>query len=132
MDDETNDGRSAKFKYELKDFSAKSTTEDIAARFDADVERFSNLETGQSATIDAPPSVQLITEAAVRLTPKIERLLDFGMGRRPIIPVDWREVDAGRVSPAPRGKGRSATCDGIRIRQQTCHGPNCICFLGSV
>ncbi len=24
MDDETNDGRSAKFKYEVKDFSAKS------------------------------------------------------------------------------------------------------------
>jgi tRNA (cmo5U34)-methyltransferase len=38
------------------------------------------LETGQSATIDAPLSVQLITEAAVRLTPKIERVLDIGCG----------------------------------------------------
>ena len=80
LDDETNDGRSAKFKYAVKDFSAKSTTDDIAARFDADVERFSNLETGQSATIDAPLSMQLITEAAVRLTPKIERVLDIGCG----------------------------------------------------
>ena len=80
MDDETTDGRSAKFKYEVKDFSAKSTTDDINARFDADVERFSILETGQSATIDAPLSMQLITEADVRLTPKIERVLDIGCG----------------------------------------------------
>lgn len=80
MGNETNDGRSAKFKYEVKDFSTKSTTEDIAVRFDVDVERFSNLETGQSATIDAPLSMQLITEAAVRLTPKIERVLDIGCG----------------------------------------------------
>ena len=32
----------------------KSTVEEIRQRFDKDVERFSNLETGQSATIDAP------------------------------------------------------------------------------
>ncbi|MGI6419673.1 MAG: hypothetical protein ACOX1P_28900 [Thermoguttaceae bacterium] len=32
----------------------KSTVDEIRQRFDADVERFSNLETGQSATIDAP------------------------------------------------------------------------------
>jgi tRNA (cmo5U34)-methyltransferase len=80
MDDETNDERSAELKYKVKCFSAKSTTDDIAARFDADVERFSNLETGQAATIDAPLSMQLITEAAVRLTPKIERVLDIGCG----------------------------------------------------
>src|SRR6056297_2798647 len=80
MMDETDGKRSAKLKYEVNDFSAKSTIDDIAARFDADVERFSNLETGQSATIDAPLSMQLITEAAVRLTPKIERVLDIGCG----------------------------------------------------
>jgi len=74
------DGRFSKFKYEVRDFSAKSTIDDIAARFDADVERFSNLETGQAATIDAPLSMQLITEAAVRLTPKIEWVLDIGCG----------------------------------------------------
>jgi tRNA (cmo5U34)-methyltransferase len=72
--------RTAKLKYHAGDFSAKSTTDDIAERFDADVERFSNLETGQSATIDAPLSMQLITEAAVRLTPNIERVLDIGCG----------------------------------------------------
>src|SRR5687768_11443821 len=32
----------------------KSTVDEIRRRFDADVERFSNLETGQSATLDAP------------------------------------------------------------------------------
>lgn len=32
----------------------KSTVEEIRQRFDADVERFSNLETGQSATVGAP------------------------------------------------------------------------------
>ncbi|TWU35642.1 Demethylrebeccamycin-D-glucose O-methyltransferase [Novipirellula aureliae] len=72
--------RSAELKYRVKDFSAKSSTDVITARFDGDVERFSNLETGQSATIDAPLSMQLITEAAVRLTPNIERVLDIGCG----------------------------------------------------
>jgi tRNA (cmo5U34)-methyltransferase len=72
--------RSEELKYEVEDFSAKSPTGDISVRFDADVERFSNLETGQSATIDAPLSMQLITEAAVRLTPNIDRVLDVGCG----------------------------------------------------
>lgn len=72
--------RAAKLTYQVKDFSAKSTNSDIQARFDHDVDRFSNLETGQSATIDAPLTMQLITEAAVRLTPKIDRVLDIGCG----------------------------------------------------
>ncbi len=72
--------RAAELKYDPGDFAAKSTTGDIAERFDADVERFSNLETGQSATVDAPLAMQLITEAAVRLTPGIERVLDIGCG----------------------------------------------------
>lgn len=80
MNNDPNDVRTAELKYRLKDFSAKSTTDEITARFDADVERFSNLDTGQSATIDAPLSMQLITEAAVRLTSKIERVLDIGCG----------------------------------------------------
>jgi tRNA (cmo5U34)-methyltransferase len=72
--------RAAELRYKVKDFSAKSTTNDITVRFDADVERFSNLETGQTATIDAPLSMQLITEAAVRITPNIKRVLDIGCG----------------------------------------------------
>ncbi|GAB5517551.1 class I SAM-dependent methyltransferase [Rhodopirellula baltica] len=63
-----------------KDFSDKSTIADIETRFDSDVDRFSNLETGQSATIDASLSMHLITEAAVRVTPEINRVLDIGCG----------------------------------------------------
>ena len=58
----------------------KSTTEEIKQRFDADVERFSNIETGQTATIDAPLAMELITQAACRSTSRIQRVLDIGCG----------------------------------------------------
>ena len=58
----------------------KSTPEEIRARFDKDVERFSNLETGQSATIDAPLSMELIAQAAARSTPQAAAMLDIGCG----------------------------------------------------
>jgi tRNA (cmo5U34)-methyltransferase len=58
----------------------KSTVEQIRERFDKDVERFSNLETGQSATIDAPLSLALIAESASRINPKASSLLDIGCG----------------------------------------------------
>jgi tRNA (cmo5U34)-methyltransferase len=58
----------------------KSTTDEIRRRFDGDVERFSNLETGQTATIDAPLAMELITRAAVAATPAIGRVLDIGCG----------------------------------------------------
>ena len=58
----------------------KSTTEDIRKRFDSDVDRFSNLETGQAATIDAPLAMELITQAAISATPVIKRCLDIGCG----------------------------------------------------
>ena len=38
----------------------KSSVAEIRARFDNDVERFANLETGQSATVDAPLVLELI------------------------------------------------------------------------
>lgn len=60
--------------------SEKSTIEDIQHRFDNDVERFSNLETGQAATIDAPLAMELITQAAVSATPTIKKCLDIGCG----------------------------------------------------
>ncbi|MGD9721236.1 MAG: class I SAM-dependent methyltransferase [Pirellulales bacterium] len=60
--------------------SAKSTTDEIRERFDRDVDRFSNLETGQSATIDAPLAMELITQAAVHSTPNARRVLDIGCG----------------------------------------------------
>ena len=58
----------------------KSTVDEIRARFDADVERFSNLETGQSATVDAPLVLKLITEVAAAVTPKARHVLDVGCG----------------------------------------------------
>lgn len=58
----------------------KSTVEEIRQRFDADVERFSNLETGQSATVDAPLAMELVTQAAATVTPHAKRLLDVGCG----------------------------------------------------
>lgn len=58
----------------------KSTLEDIRKRFDSDVERFSNLETGQTATIDAPLAMELITRAAVASSANIRKTLDIGCG----------------------------------------------------
>lgn len=64
----------------MNDYSGKSTVDEIRRRFDADVERFSNLATGQSATIDAPLAMELITLAAVAVTSPIRRVLDIGCG----------------------------------------------------
>ncbi|WP_436416522.1 class I SAM-dependent methyltransferase [Petrimonas sp.] len=58
----------------------KSTIEEIRERFDNDVERFSNLDTGQLSTIDATLSLELITESAKRFAPAAENLLDVGCG----------------------------------------------------
>ncbi len=58
----------------------KSSVDQIRERFDNDVERFSNLETGQSATIDAPLCLELVAEAAAAATPEARALLDIGCG----------------------------------------------------
>lgn len=58
----------------------KSTVEEIKERFDNDVTRFSNLETGQQSTIDATVSLELITEAAKCIVPGATQLLDIGCG----------------------------------------------------
>ncbi len=50
----------------------KSSLEEIRKRFDADVERISNLDTGQAATIDAPLAMELITKAVVAVGPAPE------------------------------------------------------------
>ena len=59
---------------------AKSTVDEIRRRFDGDVERFANLETGQSSTVDAPLVMELIAAAAAAVTPGASRLLDLGCG----------------------------------------------------
>jgi tRNA (cmo5U34)-methyltransferase len=60
--------------------SNKSSLSDIEERFENDVERFSNLDTGQGATIDAPLAMELITKAAIAATPTVTRVLDIGCG----------------------------------------------------
>lgn len=58
----------------------KSTVKEIQDRFDNDVERFSNLDTGQVATIDAKISLEVITEASKRIKPDATNMLDIGCG----------------------------------------------------
>lgn len=62
------------------DYSQKATNEEIKTRFDQDVERFSNLETGQQSTIDAPITMELCTAAAQYVNPQAKELLDIGCG----------------------------------------------------
>jgi tRNA (cmo5U34)-methyltransferase len=61
-------------------FRGESTPEEIRQRFDHDVERFSNLETGQTAAIDAPLALELVAQAAAAINPAPKRILDLGCG----------------------------------------------------
>ncbi|WP_029275969.1 class I SAM-dependent methyltransferase [Pedobacter borealis] len=63
-----------------EDYSHKATNEEIKTRFDNDVERFSNLESGQQTTIDAPLTMELCTGAAKYINPNAKELLDIGCG----------------------------------------------------
>ncbi|MBX9680884.1 MAG: methyltransferase domain-containing protein [Gemmataceae bacterium] len=58
----------------------KSSIDEIRARFDADVERFSNLETGQTAAMGSAVALELIARAAIAATPHARRTLDLGCG----------------------------------------------------
>jgi len=58
----------------------KSTIEEIRERFDADVERFSNLETGQEAAPDSRLCMELVAETASAMHPGAARVLDIGCG----------------------------------------------------
>jgi len=58
----------------------KSTLEEIRQRFDQDVERFSRLETGQQAIVDAPLVLELVAQCARRHLRAGNRILDLGCG----------------------------------------------------
>jgi tRNA (cmo5U34)-methyltransferase len=58
----------------------KSTVDEIRQRFDKDVDRFSNLEVGQTTTIDSPLMMGLVTQAAAASNPQAEQILDIGCG----------------------------------------------------
>ena len=88
----------------------KSTVAQIRERFDNDVERFSNLETGQSATIDAPLVLDLIAQAAAASTPHASSILDIGCGAGNYT---LKLMQALSVSPFPggeRGRRRGVDC----------------------
>ena len=61
-------------------YTNKSSINEIRKRFDSDVERFSNVETGQQTIIDAPICLELITSAALYVNPRASSLLDIGCG----------------------------------------------------
>jgi tRNA (cmo5U34)-methyltransferase len=58
----------------------KSTVDEIRQRFDADVERFSNLNTGQEAVVDAPLAMALVADAAAAAAPHARHIVDVGCG----------------------------------------------------
>ena len=58
----------------------KSTVQEIRERFDNDVERFSNLETGQTATMDSAMVLDLIAQIAAKASPQAKSILDVGCG----------------------------------------------------
>lgn len=58
----------------------KSTVEEIRQRFDADVERFSKLETGQQAAMDASLILEVVSRAAACHVRPQGKLLDLGCG----------------------------------------------------
>ncbi len=61
-------------------FEHKSTVEEIRTHFDANVERFSNLETGQVAAIDSLVHMDVLTTAAQAVNPGATNVLDLGCG----------------------------------------------------
>jgi len=76
------------------DYSKKATNQYIRERFDNDTERFSNLETGQQTTIDAPLTMELCTEAAMYANPHAkERILPQTGGTVTLIQDDMRNLD---------------------------------------
>lgn len=58
----------------------KMSVQEIEARFDGEVERFSNLETGQVAITDARLMLDLLTEAAACINPHAKDVCDIGCG----------------------------------------------------
>ncbi len=58
----------------------KSSAEEIRKNFDMQVERFVNIETGQSTAIDSPLCMELIARSAVITNPEAKNIMDIGCG----------------------------------------------------
>lgn len=59
---------------------SKLTVDQIRQRFDGEVERFSNLETGQTAVMDAPLMLEIVAQAVATLHAQGTSILDLGCG----------------------------------------------------
>lgn len=58
----------------------KSSPDFIRQNFDQQVERFSNIETGQTTAIDSPLCMELVAKSASMLNPNATRVMDLGCG----------------------------------------------------
>ena len=58
----------------------KSSPEAIRLNFDQQVERFSNIETGQTTAIDSPLCMELVARSAALLNPHAKKVMDLGCG----------------------------------------------------
>jgi tRNA (cmo5U34)-methyltransferase len=97
----------------------KSTVDEIRRRFDADVDRFSDLEIGQAATVDAPLAMALVAEAAAATTPHARHVLDVGCGagnytlkllqHRPNLDVTLIDLSRPMLDRAAERIGRATT-----------------------
>ena len=58
----------------------KSSPEAIRLNFDQQVERFSNIETGQTTAIDSPLCMELVARSAALLNPHAKNVMDLGCG----------------------------------------------------
>jgi tRNA (cmo5U34)-methyltransferase len=98
----------------------KSTVEQIKERFDKDVERFSNLDIGQTSTVDAVLAMNLVTQAAALTTPLGSQVLDVGcsagnytlnlLKRLPDIDVTLVDLSKPMLDRAVERIGNASSC----------------------
>ena len=58
----------------------KSSPEVIRRNFDQQVDRFSNIKTGQTTAIDSPLCMELVSRSALLLNPDAKNIMDLGCG----------------------------------------------------
>ena len=59
---------------------SKYSPEVIRRNFDQQVDRFSNIETGQTTAIDSPLCMELVSRSALLLNPDAKSIMDLGCG----------------------------------------------------